>query len=126
MLEVVVKRLKTLGYVSVPEEEDAVQYAVDQAEQWIINNINQRPIPDGLRFIWIDMACGLFLANLKATGQLTSIELAAPVKTISEGDTSVTFALEANGSPEARFEALLNSLVNPPEHQLAAYRRVKW
>jgi len=128
MYDAVLNRLKAMGCVPTDDDAPAVQYAIDRAEQWIKNNINRPEVPDGLRFIWIDMAAGLFLADLKAAGQLTgpAFDFTAPAKTIAEGDTSVTFAVDTELSPEAQFDKRLESMINPPQDQLAAYRRLKW
>lgn len=52
----------------------------------------------------------------------------APTKSITEGDISVTFAGASDGaqSAEARFDALLATLMHPAESTLAAYRRMRW
>lgn len=127
----VVIRLSQLGY-NAPEgntSDAAVTYAIDRAAEKIKANINRTDIPDGLHYTWVDMAAGLFLLDKKTAGQLgEGFDFTAPTKKITEGDVSVEFAGAADGSstPEARFDKLINSLINPPAYLFARFRRFVW
>ena len=127
----VVVRLSQLGYV-VPDNDApnaGVTLAIDRAAEKIRANINRMDIPDGLHYIWVDMAAGLFLFDKKAAGQLgEGFDFTAPTKKITEGDVSVEFAGATDGSstPEARFDKLINSLINPPAYLFARFRRFVW
>lgn len=128
MYDEVVQRITALGYTPTENDESAIKYAVDRAEWGIKNNINLPAVPDGLHFVWIDMAAGLFLRELKVAG-LLPIAFETPTKSIAEGDTTVTFAVGGSDgalTPEAQFDRLLDRLINPPQEQLAAYRRMRW
>jgi hypothetical protein len=77
------------------------------------------------------MVAGQYLYDKKAAGALEGVEgfdFSAPVKGITEGDVSITYAGASDGanSAEARFDALLETLRNPPESALAAFRRLRW
>ena len=131
MYDDVVIRLSQLGY-TVPQSDTpdaAVTYAIDRAAEKIKANINRTDIPDGLHYTWVDVAAGLFLFDKKAAGQLgEGLDFTAPTKKITEGDVSVEFAGATDGSntPEARFDKLLNSLINPPAYLFARFRRFVW
>lgn len=131
MYDDVVIRLLQLGY-AVPAGDTpdaAVTYAIDRAAEKIKANINRTDIPDGLHYTWVDMAAGLFLFDKKTSGQLgEGFDFTAPAKKITEGDVSVEFAGAADGSstPEARFDKLINSLINPPAYLFARFRRFVW
>lgn len=131
MYDDVVIRLLQLGY-TVPASDTpdaAVTYAIDRAAEKIKANINRTDIPDGLHYTWVDMAAGLFLFDKKTSGQLgEGFDFTAPAKKITEGDVSVEFAGAADGSstPEARFDKLINSLINPPVYLFARFRRFVW
>lgn len=123
----VVVRLSQLGYTA--PEGNAVIYSIDRAAEKIKANINRTEIPEGLHHTWIDMAAGLFLFDKKTIGQLgESFDFTALAKKITEGDVSVEFAGAADGSstPEARFDKLINSLINPPAYLFARFRRFVW
>ena len=120
----VTARLLQLGY-TVPSfgiSDPAVNYAINLAAEKIKANINRTEIPDGLWHIWIDMAAGLYLFDKKSSGQLSDNF------DFTEGDVSVEFAGADDGSstPEARFDNLINSLINPPAYLFARFRRFVW
>ena len=126
--ETVVARLAMLGYTVTEDDRGSLEYLIPKCELDILANINHRELPDGLFYTLVDMVAGQFLFNKKASGGLTGFDFEAPVKSISEGDISVTFAGASDGasSAESRFDALLDSLMRPRESVLAAYRRLKW
>lgn len=73
------------------------------------------------------MAAGMFLTDKKASGALSEVyDFDAPAKSISEGDTSVTFAIADTGSFEDQFDAMLAKMVNPDAELIAAFRRLVW
>lgn len=111
-------------------DEQAVRFSIEQAQTYIKTNINRSEVPDDLRTIFVDMACGLFLRNMKAFGRLdpNKINLDAPTKSIKEGDVQITFASASDGSltPEARFDGLVDRMINPPPAVFSHFRRIKW
>ena len=131
LYEDVVARLSMLG-CNIPQadsDNSAVTYSINLAAERIKANINRKEIPEELSHTHVDMAAGLFLKEKKAAGQLgNDFDFSAPVKSITEGDVSVSFAGASDGisTVEARLDALLDSLVNPPQSIFAAFRRLKW
>lgn len=130
MYDDVAARLLQFGYFVPASVQDAeVTCAIDRAAEIIRANINRADIPPGLHHTWVDMATGFFLSGKKAAGQLgEEFDFTAPTKKITEGDVSVEFAGASDGSstPETRFDALLNGLVNPPEYVFSRFRRLIW
>lgn len=131
LYEAVVARLSILGYniTQTDSENSAVTYSINLAAERIKANINRKEIPEELSNAHVDMAAGLFLKDKKATGQLdNNFIFSAPAKSITEGDVSITFAGASDGSstPEARFDAMLDSLINPSQSIFATFRRLKW
>lgn len=129
--EDVVMRLSQLGYFDCSNNsaDTDVIGMIDRAAEKIKANINRSEIPDGLHHTWVDMSAGLFLADKKATGQLgAGFDFTAPAQKITEGDVTVEFAGAEEGSitPEARFDKLINSLINPPAYMFTRYRRMIW
>ena len=124
----VIERLGSLGVAAAPDI--SVNSAIEQAQVLITTNINQTKVPDSLETVFVEMACGLCLKALKATGRLDleSVNFDAPAKTIKEGDVQVTFAAASDGTltPEARFDALVNSMIHPPSHVFTRFRRLVW
>lgn len=126
----VVARLAMLGYTVTADQTAAVTYAINLATEKIKVNINRKEIPEGLHYTHIDMAAGLFLKDLKDSGNLIddAFDFSAPAKKIVEGDVTVEFSGASDGqlTPEARFDNMLNSFINPPQSVFAAFRRLKW
>lgn len=123
----VVVRLGQLGYTveTGTAPDAAVNYSINRAAEKIKANINRTDIPDGLHYTWVDMAAGLFLFDKKAAGQLgEGFDFSAPTKKITEGDVSVEF--DGGSTPEARFDKLLENLINPPAYLFARFRRFVW
>lgn len=126
ILTAVTARLLSLGYAATGEDSPALDYQIAKAESALKAGTNQAEVPDGLFEVWADMAAGRFLSERKASGRLDGYDFDAPAKSISEGDTSITFALPAAGTAEDQFDAMLSRMINPGEHTLAAFRRIAW
>lgn len=125
----VVGRLKVLGFEVTENPDTAVTYAINRAAEKIKADINCSTIPNGLHYTWVDMAAGFYLFDKKAAGQLgDAFDFTAPAKRITEGDISVEFSGASDGSstPEARFDKMIDDLINPPQSVFAAFRRLKW
>lgn len=122
-----VARLAGLGYVVTDKDNAVVRYCISKAEAQLKAETNQREVPEGLFYVWVDMAAGLFLTDKKAAGALAEIyDFDAPAKSISEGDTSVTFAIADTGSFEDQFDAMLAKMTTPDPDLIIAHRRLVW
>lgn len=123
----VVSRLAELGYVATDIDNTAIRRNIDKAEAQLRAETNQREVPEGLFYAWVDMAAGFFLSDKKAAGALNDVyDFSAPAKSISEGDTSVTFAIADTGSFEDQFDAMLAKMTTPDPDLIIAYRRLVW
>lgn len=120
-------RLTMLGYTPKEQDTVAISYNINKAENKLKALTNQNKLPEGLQSVWVDMAAGYFLTDKKASGALADIyNFSAPAKSISEGDTSVTFAIADTGSAEDQFDAMLVKLVTPDDDIIVRYRRLLW
>lgn len=130
IFELTCERIKQMGYTPCIENDyKPIHYNVAKAENYIKAQINDKIIPIELCFVWSDMAAGYFLRDKKATGTLgENFDFSAPAKSITEGDISVTFAGAADGvlSNEARFDKVIDKLINPDKSVFFAFRRFKW
>lgn len=130
ILQDVCDRLSVFGF-DVLVDDKLVIFAIARAREQILNDINHDEVPEGLRYTFIDMACGFYLHDLKAMGKIDASVLdlsSAPAKQIKEGDVQVTFAAASDGSltPEARFDNLVHSLMHPEPALFARYRRITY
>lgn len=127
ILAAVTARLSALGYTMTEADSAALDYNIKKAETTLKVRTNQLEVPEGLFYVWADMAAGMFLTDKKASGALSEVyDFDTPAKSISEGDTSVTFAIADTGSFEDQFDAMLAKMVNPDAELIAAFRRLVW
>lgn len=123
----VTERLKGIGYSVTEADHMALDYHIMKAEAVLRRKTNQPEVPDGLLYVWTDMAAGMFLQEKKTTGALSGIyDFSAPAKSISEGDTSVTFEIADAGSFEDQFDSMLARMVSPDEELILSFRRLVW
>lgn len=127
ILSAVTARLLSLGYTITEDDAVPLDYQIKKAETTLKVSTNQCEVPEGLFYVWVDMAAGGFLMDKKSSGALADVfDFSAPAKSISEGDTSVTFAVADTGSFEDQFDGMLTKMVNPDMDLVLAFRRLAW
>lgn len=130
MLAGLTQRLESLGYVVTEADDFGLSFVSDKVEQKIIDDCGvydpvllQMTMPEGLHEVAVDMAAGEFLMTKKNLGQLTGFDVDGAIKTISEGDTSVTYQ---GATADQKLDALLGFLMASGKARLADYRVIKW
>ena len=123
MRDDVIERLKSLGYTVTAEDGFGLMFVIDKVTNIIKNDCNISEIPDGLYHIAVDMVCGEFLLVKKQGGQLADFNAESAIKQISQGDTSITYAVSEG---TAGIDGLISLLMNKDRSQFATYRRFKW
>ena len=114
-----------LGETNVTSSDVLIDMAIKRAQERIIAEINYEDIPEGLKFVWADMALGDILFTLKSVNGLgENFDFSQAYKSITEGDISVTLGDGAN--QETMFNAYIEKLLNPDSVVFASYRRLKW
>ena len=108
-------RLFDLGFETEESEEELLIDALKRAEQSIMNSCNTECVPCELRFVALDIAAGEYLLAAKAHREETR-----GIKSISEGDVSVTF------EDEEKIDGVIDSLLNKGREEVLSYRRIKW
>lgn len=127
IFEGVTGRLSVIGYETADTDKNAIVYCINKAEASLKSLTNQFILPEGLFYVWVDMAAGLFLTDKKTAGALNDIfDFSAPAKSISEGDTSVTYAVASSGTFEDQFDAMLAKMTHPDDETILRYRRLAW
>ncbi|SDF61816.1 hypothetical protein [Sporomusa acidovorans] len=117
------QRLQSFGYTPTDADSWMLSFCISKVESHIKNNCNVAEVPEGLRSVAVDMACGEFLFGKKQSGQAVGIDFEAVVKSIAEGDTTITF--DSKNSAEAKYDALITYLMHR-EMDFSAYRCIKW
>lgn len=131
MLEDVKVRLKSLGVTvsSEPSNPDEImlEFCINKVTNHINNQTNLSEIPQGLHEIAVDMAVGEFLNAKKSMGALVidTLDFDLIAKQVQDGDTNTTFAVEANSTPEAQFNAFIAYLQHN-ETDFLRYRAFVW
>ncbi len=122
------ERLLSFGYVLKDGDEALLSLATERVEASIKNECGRTDIPDGLVEVAADMAVGQFLGVKKVFSPEDIAILAdiSVVKSVSVGDTSVSFDVDENSSSEARLDMLISSLLNNRKGEIACYRKIRW
>lgn len=127
ILAAVTAKLASLRYVVTESDSAALTFNIEKAGAALKAATNQPEVPEGLFYTWVDMAAGFFLADKKAAGALNCIyDFEAPVKSVSEGDTSVSFAVSDSGTFENQFDAMIKKMTTPDTDLIVTYRRLVW
>lgn len=128
-VKMILHRLYSFGYKSTENDCWCLSFCIDKSINKIKNACNITIIPNELKEVLVDRICGEFLFNMKQSNQLEmdKIDLDMAVKSIQEGDTNVTFAInEGSSTDEAKLNSLINYLLNCGEGDLICYRKLKW
>lgn len=123
----VINRLEGLGYILKPGDIETLGFLIGKVESDILNFCNIDALPNAAAYIAIDMVCGEFLLEKKSAGNLilNGIDLnKSDVKSISEGDTSVSFDSNSQNAGQ-KADDLINSLL-ASKNNLYKFRRLAW
>lgn len=125
--ELLEHRLAMFGYIATETDASALRYLLAQTENDIRAQCNIDELPADLLDVVIDRTAGAFLKEKKATGQLEDFDLDIVEKSISEGDTSVTYAAgDGSLTPEQRLDKLIADLTGRGKDRVSRYRRLVW
>ncbi len=118
--------LNALG-VENAENDPLFLFIAQSVTEWILNEIHHSALPETLVAYAAQRVVGRYLQLLKNNGKLTDFDFDAAVKQITEGDTTIVYAIgEGSQTPEQRFDAMVGALCQEDKSQLYAHRRVAW
>lgn len=126
LIEVVLKRLVSFGYTPTKDDDFSIAFGIQKVQSHIQNVTNQEIVPEGLFEVATDMVCGEFLNVKYLSGKLEmdNLDFEGIVKSVTEGDTSVTF--EVSGQDEDKFRKLIAWLMDGKGCDLLCYRKMRW
>ena len=124
MMQCVKGRLETLGYTADETDETALAFLIEKVLDEILTFCNIEDLPASLEPFAADRVCGQYLQQLQATGKLKDYAFERVVKSITEGDSSFTFADDKSGA--TAFSEYLASLASAGDAQLLAFRKLRW
>ena len=123
--EDVIERLKQLGYVASGEDNDQIEFELNTVLNYVMNYCNTTTIPTIVDPRIIDRVCSSFLYNKKNSGSLKGFNYDAVIKSIKEGDTTITYSVgQGEDTPENRFDAFVKSLERGFDKWITPHRRL--
>lgn len=125
--EDVIKRLKQLGYTPKETDYEQIDFELEKTLNYVMNYCNITTIPEIVDPRIIDRACAYFLYNKKNSGSLEGFNYDTVIKSIKEGDTTVTYAVgQGEDTPENRFDAFVKQLERGFDKWITPHRRLRW
>ena len=124
--EDVEKYLKSLGYEVVDGDLFLLDNSIQTVKYYICNKTNQKKVPEGLKYVWINRSAAEFLDFKLKLNKLNILGLNFNriAKEISEGKTKVVF--DDTKSTGDKFEVYLTNLLNYGEEEILRFRRLVW
>lgn len=118
--------LKSLDYEIVDTDLFLLDNAIQTVKYYICNKTNQKKVPEGLKYVWINRSVAEFLDFKLKLNQLNILGLNFNriAKEISEGKTKVVF--DDTKSTGDKFEVYLTNLLNYGEEEILRFRRLVW
>lgn len=125
--EMIIDRLQQLGYVVDLADAPQIEFEMTKILNYVKNFTNREDIPEILDNRIVDRICSDFLLYKKNSGSLEGFNYDAVVKSIREGDTTVTYAVgQGEDTPENRFDTFVKSLERGFDKWLTRHRRISW
>ena len=124
--EDVKKYLKSLGYEVVDGDLFLLDNSIQAVKYQIGNKTNQKKVPEGLKYVWINRSVAEFLNFKLKMNQLDipSLNFNRIAKEISEGKTKVVF--DDSKTTGDKFEVFLLDMSTYGENEILKYRRLVW
>jgi len=123
-VEHVQKRLGELGMVPPEQDEALLATMLQGARRYLLARIGQDELPEDAEVIVVDIAAGEYLLWRQGKGDLDGFEAEYAIRQMSQGDTSITYAVANEGGNPT--EVLVQRLLNPPEAVINRWRRMRW
>ena len=123
----IINRLDQLGYVADEEDYEQIDFELEKIINYVMNYCNITVIPEILNKRIVDRVCADFLYYKKNSGSLEDFNYETVVKSIKEGDTTITYAVgQGEDTPENRFDAFVKQLERGFDKWITPHRRLRW
>lgn len=123
----VINRLKQLGYEPTDTDNEQIDFELTKFQNYVKNYCNITEIPEIVEPRLIDRVCSDFLYYKKNSGSLEGFNYDTVIKSIKEGDTTLTYAVgQGEDTPENRFDAFVKSLERGFDKWITPHRRLRW
>lgn len=125
--EDVIERLKHLGYTATENDYDHIDFELEKTLNYVMNYCNITIIPEIINYRIVDRVCADFLYYKKNSGSLNGFNYDAVIKSIKEGDTTLTYAVgQGEDTPENRFDSFVKQLERGFDKWITPHRRLRW
>lgn len=123
----IIDRLSQLGYTSSEKDFDQIDFELRMVTNYTLNYCNITQIPEIVEPRLIDRVCANFLYYKKNSGSLDGFDYEKVIKSIKEGDTTITYAVgQGEDTPENRFDAFVRQLERGYDKWITPHRRIRW
>lgn len=123
----IIDRLAQLGYKATATDYPAIDFELKEVTNYTLNYCNITEVPEIVEPRLIDRVCSSFLYYKKNSGSLEGFNYDAVIKSIKEGDTTLTYAVgQGEDTPENRFDAFVKKLELGYDKWLVPHRRLRW
>lgn len=123
----IIARLKHLGYTADETDYDHIDFELQKTIAYTLNYCNLLEVPEIINPRLIDRVCSDFLYFKKNSGSLTGFNYDAVIKSIKEGDSTITYAVgQGEDTPENRFDSFVKQLERGYDKWCTPHRRLRW
>ena len=123
----IIDRLLQFGYTATDKDYAQIDFELTSVTNYVMNYCNIKEIPDIVDPRIVDKVCSNFLYNKKNYGELTGFDYDAVIKSIKEGDTTLTYAVgQGEDTPENRFDSFVKTLQNGFDKWITPHRKLRW
>jgi len=124
MYEDIKKRLASFGYTYLDPDEFTLTFIMKKVQKEVMAECGK--LHEDLTNHIVDWVCGEFLQEKKNAGLLADFDLTTlQIKSITEGDTSITYDEKGSLSNEQRLGILIDSLMST-KNKIIKYRVLTW
>lgn len=123
----VIDRLAQLGYTAKEVDYPQIDFELTKIINYVLNYCNITTIPEIVNPRIVDRVCSDFLYYKKNSGSLEGFNYDTVIKSIKEGDTTITYAVgQGEDTPENRFDSFVKSLERGFDKWITPHRRLRW
>ncbi len=122
--EMVLQKLETFQFRVLKDDLFALIFAIHSAVHKVQTYCNITSIPNEVLPKLADISIGIFLGEKLQNSQLQlgDLDFSSVIKSVSEGDTSVTFGDTASD----KISALFRRMMNLESGELSCYKKLRW
>lgn len=123
----IVTRLGQLGYDATEADYPAIEFTLNSIVNYTLNYCNITEVPEIVEPRLTDRVCADFLFYKKNSGSLEGFNYDNVIKSIKEGDTTLTYAVgQGEDTPENRFDNFVKKLERGYDKWITPHRCVRW